>query len=320
MTVGTVVVGGGGLIGSALAARLRDAGDAVDPVPGLPWGDRAALAEAFGAVAAGVRARLDAEGPGASWRLVWAAGRAVIPSPEADHRAEVAALDDLLAALGRRLGGRAGDVLLVSSAGGVLAGGSEPPYDERTPPAPRSAYGRGKLDQELLVGEAAVRFGWQARIARVANVYGAGQDPSKPQGLVTRLCLAAVEGRPVRLYVPPTTARHYLHVSDAAALLRRLLGLPATGPGLPILRLVSAGEPVTVAELVRTVEAVVGAPIPVEWTESGDARLHGGTIALASRHPDMALSDPVPLTEGVADLLAALRRRGTSSVPGGGAA
>lgn len=316
----TVVVGGGGLIGSALAARLRAGGGRADVVPGLPWGDRGAVAEAFDAVAAGIRARLDAEGPGASWRLVWAAGRAVIPSPDADQRAEVAALDDLLAALGRRLGGRAGDVLLVSSAGGVLAGSSDPPFDERTPPAPRSAYGRGKLDQELLVGEAAVRFGWQARVARVANVYGAGQDPSKPQGLVTRLCLAAVDGAPVRLYVPPTTARHYLHVSDAAVLLHRLLELPPTGPGLPILRLVTAGGPVTVAELVRTVETVSGTPVPVEWTGSEDARFHGASVALTSRYPDMALPDPVPLEEGVADLLEALRRRGEGRTDGGGTA
>lgn len=303
----TVVVGGGGLIGSALVERLRAAGRPARTVSGVPWGDRPAVASAFDVLAQQLRAEVDAGTGRAPWRVVWAAGRAVIPSPDAEHRDEVAALDDLLGALGRRLGGRPGDLLLVSSAGGVHAGSEDPPFDERTEPAPRSAYGRGKLDQELLVAEAAVRHGWQARIARVANVYGAGQDPLKPQGLVTRLCRAVLRDEPVRLYVPPATARHYLHVDDAAALLVRLLDLPATGPGLPLLRIVSAGDPVTVDALVGVVGAAAGRPVPVTWVEDDGARQHGLVIALASRDDAMRLDDPVPLTAGVEALLEAMR-------------
>ena len=215
----TTIIGGGGLIGSALVARLRADGRPAAPATGIPWGDRAAVAAAFDDLAARLRAENDARADRAPWRIVWVAGRAVIPSPDGAHRAEVDAFDDLLGVLGRRLGGRDGEVLLVSSAGGVYAGSEAPPFDERTTPVARSAYGRGKLDQELLLAEAAVRHGWQARVARVANVYGAGQDPLKPQGLVTRLCRAVVLDEPVRLYVPAATARHYLHVDDVAALL-----------------------------------------------------------------------------------------------------
>ncbi len=303
----TVVVGGGGLVGSALVGHLRAVGRAARPVTGVPWGDRAGVAAAFDDLARELRAEVDATPDRAPWRVVWAAGRAVIPSPEPAHRDEVAALDDLLGALGRRLGGRSGDLLLASSAGGVHAGSEGAASDERTPPAPRSAYGRGKLDQELLVAEAAVRHGWQARIARVANVYGAGQDPLKPQGLVTRLCRAVVLDEPVRLYVPAATARHYLHVDDAATLLVRLLDLPATGPGLPILRVVAAGEPVTVGDLVGIVGAVAGRPVPVTWAEDDAAEQHGLEIALRSRDAAMHLERPIPLAEGVAELLAAMR-------------
>ena len=302
----TVVIGGGGLIGSALVDRLRAEGRPARPVPGIPWGDRSTVAAAFDALAQQLRADVDASDR-APWTVVWAAGRAVIPSPDGDHRDEVAALDDLLGALGRRLGGRSGELLLVSSAGGVYAGSQDPPFDERTPPAPRSAYGRGKLDQELLVAEAAVRHGWQARIARVANVYGAGQDPLKPQGLVTRLCRAVLHDEPVRLYVPAATARHYLHVDDAATLLVRLLDLPATGPGLPLLRVVSGGSPVTVRELVEVVGGAAGRPVPVTWAEDDAAQQHGLEIALSSRDDTMRLESETPLAAGVAALLAAMR-------------
>ena len=303
----TVVVGGGGLIGSALVGRLRADGVAARPLAGVPWGDSAGVAEVFDGLALALRAEVDTGTGPATWRVVWAAGRAVIPSPDAAHRDEVAALDALLGALGRRLGGRTGELLLVSSAGGVYAGSGGAPYDEATAPAPRSAYGRGKLDQELLVAEAAVRHGWQARVARVANVYGAGQDPIKPQGLVTRLCRAVLEDEPVRLYVPPSTARHYLHVDDAATLLVRLLSLPATGPGLPILRIVTAGAPVTVGELVEVVGSVAGRRVPVTWVEDVEVERHGAAISLRSNDGSMRLDTPIPLTEGVAALLAAMR-------------
>jgi UDP-glucose 4-epimerase len=300
------VVGGGGLIGSALLARL-----ATDGVPAAhlrvpDWQDPAGVREAFDALAATLRDGLTAGARG-PWTVVWSAGRAVIPSPDAAHRAEVAAFDALLGALGRRLGGRDGSVLLVSSAGGVYAGGDGSPFDERTPPAPRSAYGRGKVDQELLLAEAAVRHGWQARVARVANVYGPGQDPLKPQGLVTRLCRAAVLGEEVRLYVPPATSRHYLHADDAARLLARLLALPATGPGLPILRVVTAGPALTVADLVAAVATAAGHDLPVRWETDASASDHAVALPLATRDPGMVLADPVPLAEGVAALLAEMR-------------
>ncbi len=303
----TAVIGGGGLIGSAIVARLHADGRSAEAVPGIPWGDRSGVAEAFDGLARRLRLEFDDRVDRAPWRVVWAAGRAVIPSPAAAHRDEVAALDDLLGALGRRLGGRPGDLLLVSSAGGVYAGSDGPPFDERTAPVPRSAYGRGKLDQELLLAEAAVRHGWQARVGRVANVYGAGQDALKPQGLVTRLCRAVVLGEPVRLYVPAATARHYLHVSDAATLLLRLLDLPATGPGLPVLRVVTAGPTVTIAELVDIVRRVSGCDVPVVWSEDDDAGQHGIEIALATRDAAMHLTEPTPLVDGIEALLAAMR-------------
>lgn len=301
------VIGGGGLIGSVLVARLRAIGRSAAAEVGIPWGDRAAVAAVFDDLAARLRAEVDGRSDRAPWQVVWAAGRAVIPSPEAAHREEVDAFDDLLGALGRRLGGRAGEILLISSAGGVYAGSDASPFDERTAPVARSAYGRGKLDQELLLAEAAVRHGWQARVARVANVYGAGQDPLKPQGLVTRLCRAAVFGEAVRLYVPAATARHYLHVDDVAALLVRLLDLPGTGPGLPVVRVVTAGAPVTVGELVDMVGVVAGRPVPVTWGQDAGAGQHGLVIALATRDPAMRLEVPVPLSDGIAALLAAIR-------------
>jgi len=311
------VVGGGGLIGSALLARLRADHGGAEHVRVADWADPAAVASAFDVVAAELREGTAAD-PSRPWTVVWAAGRAVIPSPDAAHRSEVAAFDALLGALGRRLGGRAGTVLLVSSAGGVYAGSAGPPFDERTATVPRSAYGRGKLDQELLLAEAAVRHGWQARIARVANVYGPGQDPLKPQGLVTRLCRAAVLGEEVPLYVPPDTSRHYLHADDAARLLARLLAIPPTGPALPVLRVVTGGGAVTVAELVAAVSAAAGTDLPVRWEPTAEATDHAVALPLATRDPGMVLDDPVPLADGVAALLADVRLEAASSPRAGG--
>ena len=107
---------------------------------------------------------------------------------------------------------------LASSAGGVYAGASGPPFTEHTEPAPISAYGRAKLRSEEIATEFAVRTSTALLVGRLANLYGPGQNLDKPQGLVSQLCLAQLTRQPLTVYVPLDTMRDYLFVDDAAAM------------------------------------------------------------------------------------------------------
>ena len=53
-------------------------------------------------------------------------------------------------------------------------------------------------------------------IGRIANLYGPGQNLDKPQGLVSQLCAAHLERRPVSIWVSLDTLRDYLYAPDCA--------------------------------------------------------------------------------------------------------
>jgi UDP-glucose 4-epimerase len=289
------VVGAGGMIGAELVAHL---GGEAHVAPAFPWSDTPELARAFDAAAKDYVALLDGRAPS----VVWVAGKAVIGSDSAVHRAEVEAVGAMLLALERHAGHLPGILVLVSSAGGIYAGSTGPPYDESTRPAPLSDYGTSKLEEEELVRAFASRTEWGVTIARLANVYGPGQSTAKEQGIVTRLCRAAVLGEPVRLFVPLATTRHYVHVSDVARMLIAQLDAARSSDERVRLRVLSAGHAVSLSELLAAVQLASSLQLPVHHELDPAAEWHGLDLRLASRFDDARLADPLPLLDGIEQL------------------
>ena len=202
------MVGAGGLLGSAVCRRLRDAGPRGADHP-VPWGDHEASVAALLRDAAELPVR---------WEVYWCAGAGVVGSSTEELDAEVAVLADFL-----------GRWEPVTGAGGVrvlpgLVGRRRvrrcdgPPFTEHTEPAPISPYGRAKLRSEEMATDFAVRTGTALLVGRLANLYGPGQDMGKPQGLVSQLCRAQLTRQPLSVYVSLDTMRDYLFVDDAAAM------------------------------------------------------------------------------------------------------
>lgn len=294
------VVGAGGMIGSELVAQLGDIAHVA--APGLAWDDPDALPRMLDEAVEAHLARLKGGPP----TVVWVAGTAVIGSDPAVHHAEVAAVRALLRALEQRAGELPGHLVLVSSAGGVYAGSAGPPFDEMTHPVPLSRYGESKLEEEDSVRSFAAATDWRVTIARLANVYGAGQSTDKQQGIVTRLCRAAVLGEPVRLFVPLTTTRHYVHVEDVGRLLIGQIEALHEDDEPVRLRVLSAGPAVSIEDLLALVEQVAATALPVHHELDPAAEWHGLDLRLATRFNDASLVDPLPLGTGIRQLLEAL--------------
>ncbi|MFT4187733.1 MAG: SDR family oxidoreductase [Aeromicrobium sp.] len=153
----------------------------------------------------------------ADWEIFWCAGRGVTSTPKSDLQIEVDVfhrfLDDLV-------GGRSlldptkGRLFLASSVGAIYGGSSLPPFTEKTPPNPSSAYGEAKLAMEDLVRSISDSSGIRSFIGRITNLYGPAQDMSKGQGLISTVVASYITGHPVSIYVPLDTLRDYLYVDD----------------------------------------------------------------------------------------------------------
>jgi UDP-glucose 4-epimerase len=256
----TWVVGSRGLLGGAVCRELAMHGRSSQREV-IRWED---AAQARADLRAGIARMLDSAG-GGDWNVAWCAGAAVVGSTDASlaHDLDVidgffADLTEIATAAGPSTLGH-GAVFFASSAGGVYAGSSRPPYDERTVPVTLSPYGAAKLDQESVVNAFSTRTGVPVLIGRVSNLYGPGQNLAKPQGLVSQVCRAYWSGQPVSVYVSMDTLRDYLFVDDAAGMI--VAGLdgirdrtaaldPGTPTGRVVVKVMASQQATSIAALV----------------------------------------------------------------------
>jgi UDP-glucose 4-epimerase len=267
----TWTIGAGGLIGSAVVRSAEH------PHTGrsIPWSDHdaahAALRESLQDFAR------KCQETAAAWAIVWAAGAATVSASEVDARREA----DLFRAFAHELADSSlssdGVIVLVSSAGGIHAGSATPPFDETTPPAPISPYGRARLAQEeaaaALLGQR-----WPVVLARVSNVYGPGQDLSKLQGLISRLALCSLTREPLNLFVPLSTVRDYIYVDDVASLVHAWIEQESNTPAGPRVRILASGQGTSIGQLVRAAQDVGHRKVPIAM---------GTHPSAASQAPDL---------------------------------
>ena len=308
----TLVVGAGGLVGRQLVTAHGRARHEVR-VAAVPWGDEG---ESISALLLALDDFSQAR-QGRPWSVAWCAGAGVVATAEDALAAEVRVFDRVMGALAASVGpDEDGVVFLASSAGGVYAGSTGAPFDERTDAAPLVPYGRAKLAMEDTVQRVASETGVRAVIGRLANVYGPGQTLGKPQGLLSQLCLADATGRPLPLYVSMDTIRDYLYVGDAATMIVRCLELVRGEPrGAVVTKVLSSGRPVTVGYLVSEARRVFHRPlrtIAVGGAGTGQVL----DLRLASRvWPDVDALASTPLAAGLSRTAADVRARVVSGGP-----
>lgn len=211
----TWVVGSNGLLGRAVVRSLHSRG-AVVLTTEVPWGEPE---RAHDALVASFTALLRVS-QGDQWNIAWCAGAGVTSTPAVKFEAEIATLSRFVTHVltQSRTVTERGAVFLASSAGGIYAGSTEPPFSEDSTPSPLSAYGAAKLRAEREIARLALEGGVRVLVGRISNLYGPGQDLSKAQGLISQICRAQFTAQPIAVYVSLDTIRDYLFVDDAAAM------------------------------------------------------------------------------------------------------
>jgi CDP-glucose 4,6-dehydratase len=151
----------------------------------------------------------------------------------------------------------------------VVVAGSRNAYGERTPSpytedmalAPTHAYDVSKAATDLIGRSYWHTYGLPVAVTRLANVYGGGDR--NPSRLVPELVSAALDGRAPRLRTDGTPQRDFLYVEDAVTAYLAIadaLDDPAAGARGEAFN-AGGGRPVSVREVVATLERIVGTPL-----------------------------------------------------------
>lgn len=262
------VVGRGGMLGSCVERALVRSGRevTVPPAPIMWVDERASRA----ALEAGAHSVVDRAGTDA-WSVFWCAGAGVTASSKEALQQELDVFEGLLGSLAHR-GGGTGALCLVSSAGGVYAGSGSPPFDEGSPPRPVSPYGETKRAMEQAALRWASRTGNRLLVVRVANLYGPGQDITKPQGLITQLIRAHLLRRPLHVYVPLDTTRDYIYVNDAANKIIAAMDRSWAQSGPPVTKIVASHQAITIGAVVGELGRILHRRLPMVLGASPMAR------------------------------------------------
>jgi UDP-glucose 4-epimerase len=273
----TWIVGRGGLFGSAVSRAM---GPKFIGLP-VPWEDH----DAAVAVLDSDHKRFIREARNDDWSVIWAAGSGVVGTTADKLAAETRILSHFVTRMRDSRPAGLGVFFLSSSAGGVYAGSTHPPFSESTAPRPLSAYGETKLAQEEILRmtlEGCVPL----VIGRFSNLAGPGQNLVKQQGLVSQLCRAAVTRQSLNVFVPMETLRDYLDVADAAAMVRTLVeNAVHNQPSTPVLRNISSQRPVSVCTALRTVQQVAHRTVRIALGTSPTSKYHVRDLRLCTDFP-----------------------------------
>ncbi|MGH8823606.1 MAG: NAD-dependent epimerase/dehydratase family protein [Jiangellaceae bacterium] len=279
----TWVIGSGGLLGSNVERALASRGPIWCPMQPIPWNTPEAGSHLAGAVlqfAAAVGER--------PWQIAWCAGAGVVATSADALNAELTVLRVFLEALSTQMPrGSDGAAFLASSAGGVYAGSTGPPFTEETAVRPISPYGEVKLRLEQGMTAWAAEHRWPVVIGRIANLYGAGQNVSKPQGLISQVCRAHLLRQPISIYVPLDTLRDYLYARDCGELVADVLdrarqeGDP--GKGGPVrTKILASQRGVTIGAVLGELRRVLKQSIRVVRGASATAKFQASDLRMRS--------------------------------------
>lgn len=291
----TWVIGAGGLLGRAMVRELERRGVPV-LTHRIPWTDPAATGPAL---VEGFR-RLRERAGDRPWRIAWCAGAGVTGTPAQVLAHEVRTVREFFGQVGRGAVPAGSGLFLASSAGGVYAGAGRAPFSENDLAVAISPYGTAKLECEDAARElAASNVG--VLIGRIANLYGPGQDLTKPQGLVSHICRSQIDGQPLSVYVSLDTTRDYLYVDDCAAMIcDGLERLARDRPAVPVTKILASQQGVTIGALLAESRRVFKRAPRVVLGSSPFARLQVRDLRLRSVvWPELDRRSLTPLGVGI---------------------
>jgi UDP-glucose 4-epimerase len=297
--VRTLVTGGGGFIGSHLAARLVELGHDVRVIDNFSTGHRSNLN--------GLEAEI-LEGDLQSYERAHQAVRgcevvfhqAALPSvprsigdPLTTNAANVnGTLNVLLAA--RDEGVRR---VVYASSSSVYGANTALPKREDMPALPISPYATAKLAGEGYCRSFGVAYGLETVALRYFNVFGPRQDPrSQYSAVIPNFITALLAGTPPTLYGDGQQSRDFTHVDNVVA--ANLLACEAPGVSGRVYN-VACGAQITLSELLAHLRELIGSDVEPIHRPARVGEVRHSLADLTAARADLGYAPLVDVREGL---------------------
>ncbi|MDG1873840.1 MAG: GDP-mannose 4,6-dehydratase [Mariniblastus sp.] len=174
-----------------------------------------------------------------------------------------------------------------------LYAGQEPPFTEDLSGIyPLSPYAASKKSAELMAYSYHHLYGIDVSVCRYFTVYGPG---SRPDMAVFRFIKWIDEGTPIELFGDGTQARDFTYVDDIA----RGTIASVRDVGYEIINLGRGNKPVSINELIETLEQILGKKAIVEHRQFHDADMKTTWADISKANRLLQWQPKVSLDEGL---------------------
>ncbi|WP_316375769.1 NAD-dependent epimerase/dehydratase family protein [Burkholderia anthina] len=257
-----LVTGASGFIGRSLVERLRANGHVVRCAMKRVV-DRANDVEC--PLGASIDTWLNAiDGVDGVFHLAWSTvPRTANSAPLDDVATNVMGTVALLEAMRRH----PGVPLVFASSGGTVYGVPEADrVSESHPLRPLGVYGASKVAVEGYAMLYRRQFNVDARILRVSNPFGPGQNVEGQLGAASIFAWRALAGLDIQIWGDGSVVRDYLYIDDAVDAFVATMDAPSAAFGRmdPVFN-IGSGEGTSLRQIVETIGGILGTPVCVKY-------------------------------------------------------
>jgi UDP-glucose 4-epimerase len=155
-------------------------------------------------------------------------------------------------------------IIFLSSGGAVYGNPKTEIVDETHATNPISSYGIVKLSLEKYFQLNDHIYGTQTTIIRPSNIYGPGQKTNKPQGIIGHIADRIKNNYPLTIWGDGKGRKDYLHIDDFSDALLRVIESKCFSSSVYN---ISAHDPYSVVELIKTIENFTGSTLTVHYDD-----------------------------------------------------
>jgi UDP-glucose 4-epimerase len=291
-----LVTGGTGFLGCALVARLQADGHTTRIARSLPRSSGGFVACDLNATVEAWRAA--AEGCSGVFHLAWATvPKTANADPLADLETNVTGTVRLLEALR----GLPNIPITFASSGGTVYGDADTlPVPEDHPLRPRTAYGVSKVAVEQYALLYRRLWAVDARIVRLSNPFGPGQDIKGQLGAASIFAARALAGQRIEIWGDGSAIRDYVYVDDAIeGLLAAMLAPPDRFRALDPVVNIGSGRGVSLRELISLLMHILDKPVEVHYNPARDFDVRANVLDITRARSLLGWSPKISLEEGL---------------------
>lgn len=309
MTGRTVIIGGAGFLGTALAQGLGASGREVR-VLDAP-GRLAAVAGLLEGVGARPFAFPDLHGLEEALEGAEAVIHLACTTTPASSMADMAkdAAENIAPSVAIfQAAGRAGvRRVIFSSSGGTVYGDPEIlPVPESAAGGARSAYGLSKLAIEGYLRLAAAQAGFTGVSLRIGNPYGPFQLRGAAVGVIAHYLAQIKAGTAPEVWGDGSVVRDYIHIDDVVAAVRAVLETPELPSGAYN---VGSGTGYSLTDIYTAIQRITGTGLDLTYKPARGFDVAAIILDTARLRGATAWTPKIGIEEGIAQLWDALQRQ-----------